>query len=45
MNPNLQTNDIFFNSNFEGGNLDVVVSLKDFEYDLYLRPDTNTAGF
>lgn len=33
-----------FDSNFEGGNLDLVVKVSHKEYELYMRPDTNTMG-
>jgi hypothetical protein len=33
-----------FDSNFEGGNLDVVVRTKEDEYDLYIRADSNARG-
>lgn len=29
---------------FESGNLDQVYKIKEFEYDLYMRVDTNTRG-
>jgi len=46
MNPNLISNEpeLLFDSNFESGNLDMVIKVKDFEYDLYMRVDTNTRG-
>ncbi len=49
MNPKLyQDNSIeselIFDSNFESGNLDLVIKKKDLEYDLYMRVDTNTRG-
>jgi hypothetical protein len=49
MNPRLfQSNQIeselIFDSNFESGNLDMVLKKKDLEYDLYMRVDTNTRG-
>ena len=37
-------NKIDLNSMFESGNLDMVVKLSNFEYDLYMRHDTNTTG-
>ena len=43
MNPQLKDN-LTFNSNFESGNLDLVVKTKENEYDLYMRVDTNTKG-
>jgi cytosolic carboxypeptidase protein 2/3 len=33
-----------FDSLFEGGNLDQAVMISPGEYDLYMRPDTNTSG-
>lgn len=33
-----------FDSMFESGNLDRVVMVSPHEYDLYMRPDTNTRG-
>jgi hypothetical protein len=47
MNPNMNndfTNELEFDSNFESGNLDMVLKVKNFEYDLYMRVDTNTRG-
>ena len=35
-------NSLIFDSKFEGGNLDQVVMTGPYEYDLYMRPDTNT---
>lgn len=32
---------VFFNSRFESGNLDQVYKISDFEYSLYLSPDSN----
>ena len=29
---------------FESGNLDIVMRMKEKEYNLFLRPDTNTCG-
>jgi hypothetical protein len=43
MNPKMNHN-LIFESNFEGGNLDCVVKINDFEYDLYMRVDSNTRG-
>ena len=37
-------NELIFDSNFESGNLDMVIKKKEFEYDLYMRVDTNTKG-
>lgn len=39
-----KTNDISFNSEFESGNLDLAFLKNETEYDLLLRPDTNTKG-
>ena len=44
MSPDVEWNDLHFNSNFENGNLDMVVKTGDGCYDLYLRVDTNTKG-
>ena len=33
-----------FDSDFESGNLDMVVRTK-LAYDIFLRPDTNTTGY
>lgn len=33
-----------FDSFFESGNLDMVTKAKNFEYDLYMRIDTNSTG-
>ena len=38
-NPN---NNIFFNSNFESGNLRMAIKHSDNEYDLIIRPDNNS---
>ena len=35
---------LVFDSKFEGGNLDQVVMLGPHEYDLYMKPDTNTGS-
>ncbi|CAG9329220.1 unnamed protein product [Blepharisma stoltei] len=35
---------LIFDSVFEGGNLDQVYMVNENEYDLYMRPDTNTLG-
>lgn len=34
-----------FDSNFESGNLEIVVKRKYLDYELYMRPDTNTASY
>jgi len=46
MNPNFTgtSPELIFDSNFESGNLDMVIKVKDYEYDLYMRVDTNTRG-
>ena len=45
MNPAVPTEgELTFDSHFESGNLDIVVKRRDFEYDLYMRVDTNTKG-
>jgi hypothetical protein len=45
MNPELSSeNELKFDSNFEGGNLDMVYSPGPNVYDLYMRVDTNTQG-
>lgn len=33
---------LHFDSYFENGNLDIVMQKAEQEYDLYIRPDTNT---
>ncbi|CAD8109409.1 unnamed protein product [Paramecium sonneborni] len=43
MNPN-RISRIQFNSIFESGNLDLVTQVSEFEYDLYMRVDSNTQG-
>jgi hypothetical protein len=45
MNPDLvNEKELRFDSNFESGNLDMVIRTKPWEYDLYMRVDTNTRG-
>jgi cytosolic carboxypeptidase protein 2/3 len=44
MNPTAKKNELRFDSNLECGNLDLVVSVADNEFDLYLRVDSNTKG-
>jgi len=45
MNQNLVSEkDLRFDSMFESGNLDLVIRKKPWEYDLYMRVDTNTRG-
>ena len=36
--------DLIFNSEFECGNLDLAIKISDFEYDLFVRIDSNTKG-
>ncbi len=43
MNPKFPLHPIF-SSDFESGNLDVVIYIENLEYDLYMRVDTNTFG-
>ena len=45
MSPDLERGEMRFNSNFESGNLDMVVKTGENEYDLFLRVDTNTRGY
>ena len=45
MNPEIDlTNELIFDSDFESGNLDLVIKTAQYEYDLYMRVDTNTRG-
>jgi len=44
MNPNIKRSNLTFNSHFESGNLDLVIQVGENEYNLFLRPDTNTCG-
>ena len=44
MSPDIAWNELAFNSNFENGNLDMVVKTGENTYDLFLRVDTNTRG-
>ncbi len=45
MNPSLNTTDDFiFDSFFESGNLDCVIKKNKFEFDLFLRIDSNARG-
>ena len=45
MNPKLVNEEqLRFDSMFESGNLDMVIEPKPWEYDLYMRVDTNTRG-
>lgn len=45
MCPTINKNEeLIFDSNFESGNLDMVLKTGPFEYDLMMRVDTNTPG-
>lgn len=45
MDPKIDLLDeLKFDSFFESGNLDLVTKLRPFEYDLYMRIDTNSTG-
>ena len=44
MSPDIEWNELTFNSSFENGNLDMVVRTAENTYDLFLRVDTNTRG-
>lgn len=47
MNPildNAKDKELIFDSNFESGNLDMVIKIRELEYDLYMWVDTNTRG-
>ena len=45
MHPQSRGDDeLRFDSSFESGNLDSVYKVKPWEYDLYMRVDTNTRG-
>lgn len=46
MNPKIkhENDELIFDSNFESGNLDMVIKTKPLNYDLYMRVDTNTRG-
>lgn len=44
MTPNVDWDELHFNSSFENGNLDMVVKTADNTYDMFLRADTNTRG-
>ncbi len=35
---------LIFDSKFECGNLDMAIQISDYEYDLYMRVDSNTRG-
>ena len=36
--------DLEFSGEFEGANLEKVIRVGDYEYNIYLRADTNTKG-
>ena len=40
-----QEDALAFDSQFESGNLDLAIQVQPREYNLYLRPDTNTKGY
>ena len=44
MNPAISNSDLKFDSLFESGNLDMVIKTNEYEYDLFMRVDTNTRG-
>lgn len=44
MTKEAPSNSLIFDSKFEGGNLDQVIMIGPNEYDLYMRPDTNTSS-
>ncbi len=44
MQPSVSCGELRFDSDFECGNLDMVVKAQPCEYDLYMRVDTNTRG-
>jgi hypothetical protein len=44
INPTLKREDLRFESNFEGGNLDLAICVSPIEYDLLMRVDSNTKG-
>jgi hypothetical protein len=44
MNPEIR-HELVFDSCFESGNLDKVVQIAEWEYDLYMRADANTRGY
>jgi hypothetical protein len=37
--------DFTFDSSFESGNLDLVIQSSEFDFNAYLRSDTNTKGY
>ena len=48
MNPALTLeqlgHELVFDSAFESGNLDMAIKVKELDYDLFMRVDTNTKG-
>lgn len=44
MNPTFKKDDLKFDSDFEGGNLDLAIYVNPAEYDLVMRVDSNTKG-
>ncbi len=44
MSPTAPADALRFDSFFEGGNLDLVVNQGEYEYDLYMRTDSNNRG-
>lgn len=44
MNPTVDSDELLFDSDFECGNLDVVMKIAANEYDLFMRVDSNTRG-
>jgi hypothetical protein len=44
MNPTVDTDELIFDSDFECGNLDLVMKVAPSEYDLFMRVDSNTRG-
>ena len=44
MNPSRSVEKLIFDSEFESGNLDIVVQVDENEFDCYMRVDSNTKG-
>lgn len=44
MNPTVDSDELIFDSDFECGNLDLVMKVGPNEYDLFMRVDSNTKG-
>lgn len=44
MNPTVESDEVQFDSNYEGGNLDAAIRVAPGEYDLFMRIDSNTRG-